>query len=713
MTVSLLAQYNPVHAAITTDQAASLVIGQSSLTGLGSESRSGGQDGLQGPYFTAFDSSGNLWVADSANNRVLEFTTPFSNGEDASVVLGQASFTANSGVTNSSDLDHPTGLAFDHSGDLWVVDNENSRVVEYVPGTSPCSTGQFCTHMPASLVIGQSSFTTYNTATSPTGLNGPTGLAFDSSGNLWVADANNARVLEFTTPFSSHEAASLVIGQTSLTALVIATTPTQTGLYFPTAIAFDSSGNLWVADYYNNRVLEYTPSFSTDEAASLVIGQSSFTTNTYATSQNGLGTPYGLAFDSSGNLWVVDHGNNRVLEYTPSFSTDEAASLVIGQSGYTSVGQTGGSKGLYLPTGIAFDSSGNLWVSDTDDNRVVEYLGTTSSPTGTSVSCSPATVDDPVSPSTSTCTATVTGESGTITGETITWTQSAGTGSVSFSPSSTCSLSGSPESCSVVVTGLTAGSPTIQATYPGDSSNAASSGTFLLTINLAPSAGGITSTPSNPIIDVGQSLTLTANPSGGTTPYTYRWYSDGACDTVIAGATSATYSPSATGTYSYTVIDGLGATACSSGYSVTVNSALSAGSVTPSAPSVFSGQTITLTANPSGGTTIYSYQWYSGASATCSSDTTAVGTNSPQYTTAALATGTYYYCYQVTDSAATPVSVDSATDLVTASPAPVPEFPASWALPILFVAAVAVYLFTRQRLGPAKQTGPSQSARKE
>ena len=134
MSVSLLAQYNLVHvSSFSTYEAASLVIGQTSLT---SESLSGGQNWLSGPNAAAFDSSGNLWVADSSNNRVLEFTPPFTDGEDASVVIGQSSFTANSGVTNSSTLDHPTGLAFDHSGDLWVVDNENNRVVEYVPGTS-------------------------------------------------------------------------------------------------------------------------------------------------------------------------------------------------------------------------------------------------------------------------------------------------------------------------------------------------------------------------------------------------------------------------------------------------------------------------------------------------------------------------------------------------------------------------------------------------
>ncbi len=133
--------------------------------------------------------------------------------------------------------------------------------------------------------------------------------------------------------FSNGQAASLVIGQSSFTTMV--SDVSVTGLSNPFAIAFDSGGNLWVADYGNNRVLEYTTPFSTDEAASLVIGQSSFTGTGSATTSTGLWGPDAVAFDSGGNLWVADYGNNRVLEYTTPFSTDEAASLVIGQSSFT------------------------------------------------------------------------------------------------------------------------------------------------------------------------------------------------------------------------------------------------------------------------------------------------------------------------------------------------------------------------------------------
>jgi sugar lactone lactonase YvrE len=178
----------------------------------------------------------------------------------------------------------------------------------------------FTTHEVASLVIGQAGFTTSNTgATTASSLNGVKALTFDSSGNLWAVDFRQSRVLEYTTPFSTHEAAALAIGQTSFTSRECAFTSTcaanSTNLFDPNAVAFDSGGNLWVADGDNNRVLEYSAPFSTHEAAALVLGQSSLTGHEAATTQTGLSAPEGLAFDSGHKLWVADYGNSRVLQY--------------------------------------------------------------------------------------------------------------------------------------------------------------------------------------------------------------------------------------------------------------------------------------------------------------------------------------------------------------------------------------------------------------
>src|SRR5437773_6096252 len=153
---------------------------------------------------------------------------------------------------------------------------------------------------------------------------------------------------------------------------------------------------------------------------------------------------------------------------------------------------------------------------------------------------------------------------------------------------------------------------------------------------------------------------------GGTQPYSYHWYLDGTCTNSISGADSPTYiaSPSVATTYSYRVSDSANSpeSKCSTGDLVNVNSALIPGAVTPAAPTIDSGQSVVLKATPSGGTTPYTYQWYSGTSATCSSDATALGTSPVQVVSPTSST---YYCYTVTDSAFTHATQSSATDLLT------------------------------------------------
>ena len=102
---------------------------------------------------------------------------------------------------------------------------------------------------------------------------------------------------------------------------------TQNGLNGASSVFIDSSGNAWVADVNNSRVLMYVPPFSNGMNASLVLGQSSFTTNTEAATQNGLFYPVSVFIDFSGNAWVADVGNNRVLMYVPPFSNGMNAGL--------------------------------------------------------------------------------------------------------------------------------------------------------------------------------------------------------------------------------------------------------------------------------------------------------------------------------------------------------------------------------------------------
>jgi len=305
------------------------------------------------------------------------------------VALGQFDFIQNSanqgGGASVNTLNAPSGVAVDSARGLVVLDTGNCRALQFQP---PFSTG-----MAAALVIGEPSFVATDclrgaTAT-PSSLFTPTGAAFDSSGNLWIADFGDSRILEFVPPFSNGMAASLVMGQTSLTGSAGCNqglgTATASTLCSPHQITFDQAGNLWVADYGNNRVLEFVSPFSNGMAAMLELGQpagnpfTTITPNGNGVSAQSLNAPIQPRFDSRGNLWVSDSGNNRVLEFVPPFSNGMPARLELGQpagpNGFNTNTPGTTRSTFHTPAGIAFGTRGELLISDSNNNRVLMFVG--------------------------------------------------------------------------------------------------------------------------------------------------------------------------------------------------------------------------------------------------------------------------------------------------------------------------------------------------
>ncbi len=155
----------------------------------------------------------------------------------------------------------------------------------------------------------------------------PAGVAVDSTGDLYVADATNNRVLKYNTPFRSDPSANVVLGQLDFIHdgenLI-----DGIGLFNPESVAVDTSvspNRLYVADTDNSRVLGYknVNTFVNGGAADLVIGQPDFLSgacNTAGLGASSLCNPFGIAVDGSGNLYVADQNNNRVLEYNTPFA---------------------------------------------------------------------------------------------------------------------------------------------------------------------------------------------------------------------------------------------------------------------------------------------------------------------------------------------------------------------------------------------------------
>ena len=170
----------------------------------------------------------------------------------------------------------------------------------------------------------------------------PKGVAVDASDNLYVADTSNNRVLEYNAPLATDTTADAVLGQDNLMHNVANLVDAQ-GLYAPQAVAIDASATpnrIYVADFDNNRVLGWNnaASFTNGDAADLVIGQPDFLSSCATgpadtVSASSLCGPEGLAVDGSGNLYVADIGNSRVLEYANPYTACAGAFPCVGGAG--------------------------------------------------------------------------------------------------------------------------------------------------------------------------------------------------------------------------------------------------------------------------------------------------------------------------------------------------------------------------------------------
>jgi NHL repeat-containing protein len=356
---------NPPPNPFVTGMAASVALGAGNLSSTWGGIPPNASKFVPDPEFACAGSNGALWVPDYGGARVTEFLPPFTTGMNASVVLGQSTFSGYLPNTTATGIGTPGACATDAHGNLWVTDDGNSRVLEYLP--------PFTTGMAASLVVGQTGPTTGTAGTTPTTLSGPVGLSFDPQGNLWVADSSNNRVLEYLPPFSTGMAASIVLGQTSF----LSATPglSASNLSFPVDV-HATAGVVWVADGGNDRVVGFAAPYASGEGATYLLGQSSFI-GTGATGPGSFVDASTVTADSSGNLWVSDFLGSRVVEFRPPFTTFENPSVAIGQTSLTTTTTGLTATTLDFPLGAIVASNGALWVTDAGNSRVLEYVPNT------------------------------------------------------------------------------------------------------------------------------------------------------------------------------------------------------------------------------------------------------------------------------------------------------------------------------------------------
>lgn len=363
------------------------VYGQDDFTTRSANGPGLGRASLNNPQAVALDPSGNLWIADTGNHRVVRFPSAILDDfrPSADVVIGQRDFAQNvrnrgAATISSSSLDAPAGLAFDSAGNLYVSDSGNARVLKF--SSSPVMDAS------ATGVFGQPDFATHDvTRDVARVIAGPAGLTVGANGMLYVAVPGQNRVAVFELTGTPGAAAVNVLGQPDLTTTGAnsGTAPRAAGstLASPMDVKSNAAGDIFIADTRNNRVLR-VPAGS--RSAAQVWGQPDLTANgVNQVKPASLFAPYRVTIDYSQApfaLYVSDTNNNRILVWKDAvrFRSGDPADLVIGQpdlwTGVANVDATGRRTtrtSLSGPRGIAVDGWGNLYVADTGNHRVLRY----------------------------------------------------------------------------------------------------------------------------------------------------------------------------------------------------------------------------------------------------------------------------------------------------------------------------------------------------
>lgn len=361
----------------TNGQDATYVIGQSDFV---SNSSGCNATRLNTPRDIAIDAiHGKLYVADYNNNRVLRFSYPIhANQPAAELVFGQPNFVSSAGGVAQNRLNLPMGLFVDSSGRLWVADRNNNRVL-YFNNAHLIAVNQ----PNADRVLGQANFTTNAPATTQNGMDGPYDITIDSTGTLFVADRTNNRVLRFNNAATKANGANAdgVLGQPDFTSF--ANHLTQNGMNSPRGVTI-GNGILFVSDRSNSRVLRFDNAATKANGANAdrVLGQPDFTSNASHLTQNGMDFPSRVCLDNTSNRLFVSDGFSfdRVVIFNSVFSKPNYANAdnVIGQPDFTTSGNATAINRLSMESsggGVAFDSVNNVFiVADDNNNRLMYFI---------------------------------------------------------------------------------------------------------------------------------------------------------------------------------------------------------------------------------------------------------------------------------------------------------------------------------------------------
>ncbi len=344
ITVTPTATNSPTNSPTSTPTNGGLVTTLAGSGSPGSTNATGTAASFHTPAGVAVDTAGNVYVVDELNYLIRKITT----GAIVTTLAGSAGVTGSTNATGTAALfNYPQGVAMDSSGNVYVADTYNHLIRKITPG------GAVTTLAGSAGVTGATNAT--GTAAS---FNYPDGVAVDSSGNVYVADYGNNLIRKITYWGNvTTLAGSGSPGSTNATG-------TAASFNGPTGVAVDSSGNVYVADRGNHLIRQIT---YWGNVTTLAGSGSPGATNATGTAAS-FNLPFGIAVDSFGNVFVADSNNNLIRKIT----TSGVVTTLAGSGSPGSTNATGISASFNQPSGVAVDSSGNVYIADTGNNLIRE-----------------------------------------------------------------------------------------------------------------------------------------------------------------------------------------------------------------------------------------------------------------------------------------------------------------------------------------------------
>jgi uncharacterized protein (TIGR03437 family) len=313
---------------------------------------------LNFPAGLALDVYGNLYIADSGNNRIRKVS-----GGKISTVVGTGLLT-------------PTAVAVDSQGDMFIADSGNQRIRKVTAAgtitTIPVAARDLALDSGGNLVVADGTHVyrvlSSGAVTTIAGdggyfsrgdggpatmarLNAPSGLTLDGSGNLWISDTANARIRMVTN--TTGQINTVVGGGGQVNS--------------PVEIQFDAGGNLWIADAAGYRIRELTGPVGSLLAVAGT-GSPGSVGDGFPATATPLSAPLGVALGPSGTVYISDTGNHKVRRMVSGVLVTVAGN---GAQGFNGDGP-GQGVALSSPSGICVDSEGNLYIADSGNNRVRE-----------------------------------------------------------------------------------------------------------------------------------------------------------------------------------------------------------------------------------------------------------------------------------------------------------------------------------------------------